>query len=229
MSRLVVTVDGLAATGKSSLAAALAKKLGWVSLNSGRFYRGVARAVLDAKVDPDNETAVLRVLASASLTFSVSPETMVRVAIDGRDVTDGLEASIVSDYTSRVSRYPKVRDLINAKLHGAFEGLNLVAEGRDMGTVVFPESPVKFFVTAEPRVRAERRFKQLCEKNLQGSETVESIENDIKVRDKRDSERPIAPTVPAEGAIIVDNSSSTLTEVVEKMYSAVAKFAAHQG
>lgn len=225
MARTVITVDGFSATGKSTLSMRLAERLGWACLNSGRFYRGVAWAVHAAKVNPDEQDSVMALLGRMALRFSVDSANQTVVTVDGKDVTAELEASIIADYTSRVSKHLAVRELINRELYAAFSGRNLVAEGRDMGTVVFPDAPLKFFITADAKVRAARRFAQLSSKNLQGSETVESISRDLEARDKRDAERAVAPTKPAPGAVIIDNSASPLTEVVEKMYSLAANSA----
>lgn len=223
MARLVVTVDGFSATGKSTLSALLAQRLGWACLNSGRFYRGVAWIVRNAGGDPDSEEQAMELLMTAKLKFSSDSIRQTVVSVGGRDVTAELDSTFIADYTSRVSKHPLVRNYINKELYAAFSGENLVAEGRDMGTVVFPDATLKFFVVADARVRAQRRFGQLSAKNLQGSETVESISRDLEARDKRDAERVVAPTKPAEGAVIIDNSAAPLTQVVEKMYSLAAK------
>jgi cytidylate kinase len=225
MSRLVVTVDGFSATGKSTLSALLAQRLGWACLNSGRFYRSVAWVVHALGGDPDSDVQVFDILNSNKPDFSSDSTRQTVVTVNGRDITSELETTVIADYTSRVSKHSAVRAYINRELYAAFQGDNLVAEGRDMGTVVFPDAPLKFFVVADARVRAQRRFNQLSAKNIQGSETVESISRELEARDKRDAERVVAPTKPAEGAIIIDNTATPLTQVVEKMYSLAANLA----
>jgi cytidylate kinase len=220
--RTVVTVDGLGASGKSSLAQRLAERLGFGHLNSGLLYRAVAFSAFEAKVSLEDEAAISELVAKVpvGLLYDESHGTTVTLAGVPRDVD--LTGEDISLGASQVGRYSAVRSALLAAQRKAFAPGGVVAEGRDMGTVVFPEAPVKFFVIASLDVRAERRFRQLQAKG--SSVSLEEIKRELSERDERDATRPIAPTKPANGAVIIDNSSNGVEETVDRMLAEIRRY-----
>jgi cytidylate kinase len=219
--RIVVTVDGLGASGKSSLAQRLAARLGFGHLNSGLLYRAVAYMALEAQVSLDDEAAVSSLVVKTPVGLSYDESHGTRVTFGGlaRDVD--LTSEEISQGASKVARFQAVRAELLAAQRDAFAPGGVVAEGRDMGTVVFPDAPVKFFVTASLDVRAARRFQQLGAKG--GNVSLEEIKRELSDRDERDATRPIAPMKPADGAVIVDNSTNGVEETVEGMLAEVRR------
>lgn len=227
--RYVVSVDGLAGSGKTTLAKLLAKRLKFIHFSSGLLYRAVGYLALREKVDVGSEKKLCNLVKKHSIRLVVRAGSS-RVLIDGRDLTRYLHTPEVSEATSKSSTHRKVRALLCDAQREAFHPANLVAEGRDMGTVIFPDATLKFFIVANQKVRVERRIKQLDE----GKGTVgkaarvdnllkQKIKIEITERDSRDSKRKVAPTKPARDAIIIDNSRESLTKVLKSMYDAVAK------
>ncbi len=215
MQRDVVTVDGLGASGKSALAKALAYALGYGHLNSGLLYRAVGYLVLHEGVPISEESAVLKVLAGHSLALEreATGETLVRV--DGVPLRAELLAPSVSDAASLVARHQRVRDTLLPLQRSAFEPLGVVAEGRDMGTVVFPEARVKFFVTAPAEVRAQRRFEQL--KGTPQEDSLENITAALTQRDLRDTTSTVGTTKKADGAVVIVNAGRSIDDTVREM------------
>jgi cytidylate kinase len=227
MERSVITVDGLAGSGKSTLAQHLAKELGFVHFNSGLLYRAVGFLVLKNKINPADEEAVVGLMAENKIELQQGE----KVEISGKVVTAAeLHLPEISEATSIASSLPGVRSRLLDVQRNVFPGKSLVAEGRDMGTVIFSDSPLKFFVEASTEVRVARRLKQLGFDVKQGEvgfeaneELSKKIEKEIIERDERDSKRAIAPTVAAQEAVIIDNSTLSLTEVIKTMYDIAAK------
>lgn len=214
----VVTVDGLASSGKSSLSRSLAEKLGWAHFHSGGVYRAVAALCVEERVSPDDEEAIARLLDRHAISLGVEDRRVV-VLVDGGPLRRDLSAPQVSDATSRSSRFAAVRQRLLSLQRDLPDRMPIVAEGRDMGTVVFPEARVKFFVTAPAEIRAARRLAQLVEQRpTEREQLLASLKIEIDERDQRDSERAIAPTKAADDAILIDNGVLPLTEVVESMY-----------
>jgi cytidylate kinase len=206
---LVVTIDGPAASGKSSVARGVADRLGIPYLSSGLLYRLVAVAALEAGVDPDDPNGLANLLDRHSLTLVPDPAGN-RVLLDDRDVTDYAHNSRVDSVVSRVAQHTLVRHWVNAslkRLPGPF-----VAEGRDMGAAVFPEAPVKLYLTASSRVRASRR-------KAERPEDVSAIEAAIIERDARDA----VNSQPAPDAVILDTSSLNLEQVIENALREVGR------
>lgn len=217
--RSVVTVDGLAASGKSALAAGLAARLGFGHLNSGLLYRAVAFLALEQGVALEDEGQVVSLLHKHSVGLELNSRASTGVSIDGvvRDID--LSSESISRGASIVSQYPGVREYLLGAQRNAFEPHGVVAEGRDMGTVIFPDAQVKFFVEARVDVRAERRYQQLVKRGQ--SAVLEDIKRDIIERDHRDTTREIAPAKPAHGAVVIDNSDGTLEGTIERMVGVV--------
>jgi CMP/dCMP kinase len=224
MQRKIITVDGLAGSGKSTLAKLLADKLGFVHLNSGLLYRAVAVLALQAGVDLEDVARVEALIAPVGFQL-VLRNGVSSLLVDGIDLTSQLATAEAGAGAGKVGRYAGVRKhLIEAQRH-AFPGQNLVAEGRDMGTIIFPEAQVKFFVSADIEVRAERRYQQLCAQDAENGAKIlkKQLRASIVERDRMDSERALAPTKAAPGAVLVDNSGDPLTVVLQKMYDSALK------
>jgi cytidylate kinase len=219
--RRVITVDGVGASGKSALARLLAERLGFAHLNSGLLYRAAGFLVSHAGVSPDDNSAVGELLRRHSIELKYDRTTGNQVFIDGTLRDDEIQSQEVSTLASLVAKLPSVREHFIEVQRTAFEQAGVVAEGRDMGTVIFPNAEPKFFITADLRVRAERRRAQLLSKGEDVA--VETIESDLTRRDYEDAHRELAPMKPAEGAVLIDNSSGTLEEIVERMHRSVER------
>ena len=221
MNRDVITVDGLGASGKSALAKGLAQKLGYGHLNSGLLYRVVGHLVLSEGGSPARVDNVVDAMNRHAISLQRDSSGETAAAIDGQVLGAELFAPEISDAASTVARHQAVRDILLPIQRAAFLPLGVVAEGRDMGTVVFPEARVKFFVTAPADIRAARRFKQL--QGTAQEDTIENITAALKERDHRDSTSAVGTTRQAEGAIVIDNSSATLEETLATMLEKVSQ------
>ncbi|MCW7536494.1 bifunctional 3-phosphoshikimate 1-carboxyvinyltransferase/cytidylate kinase [Aquabacterium sp. A7-Y] len=206
----VITIDGPTASGKGTLASEVAKALGYHLLDSGALYRATALAALDAGIPADDEASLARLAAGLQLRFDDQ-----RIELAGRDVTDALRREEVGLLASRVSAHAAVREALR-DLQLSFRRLpGLVADGRDMGTVIFPDAALKVFLTASAATRAERRHKQLISKGI--STTIADLRQDLEARDARDRSRSAAPLKPAEDAVSLDNSALSIEESVQQV------------
>ena len=206
----VITIDGPTASGKGTLAATVAARLGWHQLDSGLLYRATALAAQRQAVAADDEPGLARVAAGLNLRFDGE-----QVLLDGTDVAAELRQEQVGSMASRISAWPAVRGALEA-LQLAFRRLpGLVADGRDMGTVIFPAAPLKLFLTASPAKRAERRYKQLISKGI--SANLSDLRADLEARDERDKTRLIAPLKPAQDALLLDNSGLDIEQSVARV------------
>ena len=206
----VVCVDGPTASGKGTLAAVLAQKLGYHFLDSGSLYRltGLAATRDGLGIDPANEQAIVALLKSLTIRFEGH-----HILMDGEDVTDAIRTEEAGMNASRVSAFPMVRAAL-VQFQRSFRQMpGLVADGRDMGTVIFPDAGLKVFLTASAERRAERRYKQLISKGI--SATLDSLRSDLEARDARDSSRATAPLRPAQDAKLLDNSDLSIEESVD--------------
>jgi cytidylate kinase len=216
----VVTIDGPAAAGKSTTARALARRLGWLYLDSGALYRAVALAAAE-RGSPPEDAAALRALF-ANTKIDVDPRadrTLVR--LDGNDVTDRLRDPRVTEWSSRVAALPVVREHVTALLRDVAARASVVAEGRDLGTVVFPEALLKIHLVASPEARARRRTEEWRARGL--AVNLEEVRAEMEARDRRDAERAVSPLRAAEDSVVVDTSSLTTEEVVERIARLVAE------
>ena len=209
----VIAIDGPTASGKGTLASEVARRLGYELLDSGALYRATALAVQAAGVDPSDAHAVAALAARLDLRFEAD-----RAFLDGRDVTDALRLEETGNLASKVSVHPAVRQALHG-LQLAFRRLpGLVADGRDMGTVVFPGAALKVFLTASVEQRAARRHNQLISRGI--SANIDSLLADLRMRDERDQNRAVAPLKPAEDAVLLDNSGMSIDEGVEFVLAA---------
>ena len=211
---MIVTIDGPAGTGKSTVARQLAAVLGFEFLNTGAMYRAVALACLQRGVRTDSAVEADALAATLSIHFEQQ-----RLLLDGADVTDAIRQPEVSHAASRVAAIPAIRQRLVELQRGAAAGVNLVTEGRDQGTVVFPEAECKFFLTASAEERAERRRREL---QAQGcDDSLEVILQQQAERDERDASREVAPLRPADDAEVIDTSRMALEEVLSRLEACV--------
>jgi 3-phosphoshikimate 1-carboxyvinyltransferase len=204
----VVAVDGPAASGKGTIAAGVAEKLRFHLLDSGALYRLVALKALEADVAVDAAAALAALTVGLDVAFESG-----RVLLDRRDVTEAIRGEAVSAAASRVAVHAGVRGALLERQRAFRRAPGLVADGRDMGTVVFPDALLKVFVTASPEERARRRHKQLIEKGI--SSTIDGLLRDIRERDARDASRAAAPLKPAEDAVILDTTYMAIEAAID--------------
>lgn len=218
---MIVAIDGPAGSGKSTIAKEIARQLGFNKLDTGAMYRAVAYAALSRGVDLDDEAAIVALAQSIEIRFTNGIGEDTRLTIDGEDASAAIRTPEVDANVSKVSAYPGVRAAMLVHQRRAAEDRDIVAEGRDIGTVVFPNAEVKVFLTADPRERARRRVLQRHEHDAQvpSADEIEAEVDEtlaaLKQRDKLDSSREVAPLVAAEDAVHVDSTSHTIDEVVE--------------
>lgn len=211
---LVITIDGPAGAGKSTVAQMLAARLGLNYVDSGATYRAAALKVLEAGASPEDEAVVVEVVGRAEIQFSTDGSDS-RVSLDGRDVSQAIRTSEVTLAAAKVSRLPEVRKKLIALQRRLVRGKGVVMEGRDIGTVVFPEAPLKIFLKADVEERARRRLHQDREEGREAS--LEQTAYDIGRRDQLDAERKISPLVPAPDAVEIDSTDLNADQVVERI------------
>ncbi len=214
----VVTIDGPAAAGKSTTARALAERLGVRVLDTGAFYRAIALKVLRDGVAIEDSVAVAALASASVIDFSGSPS-RAHVFLDGADVTDSIRTPEVSEAASRVAAIPGVRRLLVAWQRAMAEAGPLVGEGRDLGTVVFPDADVKVFLDADVETRAQRRCRELQARGLAVS--LDAVREDLARRDERDRTRSDSPLKPADGAVVVDTSGLDMAAQLEAVLTVV--------
>lgn len=209
----VVTIDGPGGSGKGTISQLLAARLGWHYLDSGALYRALGLAAQDVGIPLTDALSLARLARETQLDFQLQADGSARVILNGQDVSLGLRTEECGRWASEVAVWPEVRAALLQKQHDFRRGPGLVADGRDMGTTVFPVARLKIFLTASPEVRAERRYKQLKEKGLDAS--LPLLLGEIRVRDARDAGRAASPLRPADDAQILDTSTMGINEVVE--------------
>jgi cytidylate kinase len=214
----VVTIDGPSGAGKGTVSQILAERLGYHLLDSGAVYRAAGLHALQTGANLDDETSVLESLDSMQAEF-LPHAGGVQVRLDGVDVTPELRAESTAAAASKVAVMPRVRAALLDEQRSFRVSPGLVADGRDMGTAVFPDADLKVFLSASAQVRAERRAKQLKEKGIQVN--MESLMQEISVRDERDCSRTYSPLVAAAGALVIDSSAMTVESVVNQIFSAL--------
>ncbi|MGP9671192.1 (d)CMP kinase [Pseudoalteromonas sp. AOP31-A2-14] len=216
----VITVDGPSGSGKGTVCRLLAETLGWDVLDSGAIYRVLSLAALHHQIALNNEEALVPLAANLDVQFLVDSQTnKSKVVLEGEDVTTTIRDEEVGAEASTVAALPRVREAL-LRRQRAFKTENgLIADGRDMGTVVFPDATLKIYLTASAEERARRRFVELNERGL--SVTLSGLFEDIKARDDRDMNRTVAPLVPAEDAIEIDTSELNAQQVFDKVINLI--------
>jgi cytidylate kinase len=212
----IIAIDGPSASGKGTIAEKVAARLGFHVLDSGALYRLTALFALRQGVSLTDETAVTALAATLPAEFRGG-----EVWLAGENVSQAIRAEEVGEGASKVAALPAVREALLARQRAYAQAPGLVADGRDMGTVVFPQALVKIFLTASAEARAERRYKQLIEKG--NSANLADLVRDMRARDERDTQRAVAPLKPAPDAVVLDSTSMNIDEVVEavlKLYRA---------
>lgn len=212
----VVTIDGPSGTGKGTIADLVAQRLGWNCLDSGALYRVLGLAAQRRGLDLGEPEALSRLASALEVGFRDG-----RVLLDGEDVSDAIRSEAAGDAASRVAAHGAVRESLLAWQREAAGLPGLVADGRDMGTVVFPDASLKIFLTASAEERAKRRYKQLKDKGLDVS--LPQLVTEIRERDERDSNRSVAPLKAPDGALKVDTTSMSIEEVLDRVLEAVRR------
>ncbi|HVF48729.1 MAG TPA: (d)CMP kinase [Pyrinomonadaceae bacterium] len=221
---LIIAIDGPSSAGKTTLSRLLARELGLLHLDTGSMYRAVALAVLEAGVNISDEAAVGEVAARAAIRLEGDPDSM-RVWLDGRDVSDKIRSEQITHASSVVSTIPRVRrELVGQQREMGARG-GVVLNGRDSGTVVFPDADVKFFITAMPEERARRRYDE--ERPGLHDNTFEETLADINARDQRDSTRADSPLAIAEDAVVIDTTDLSIEDVFQRMLEVVRERQGH--
>jgi len=213
----VITVDGPSGVGKGTISQLLACRFGWHFLDSGALYRLTALAALRHGVAFDDEPVVAAIAAALDVSFQAGENGEVKISLENQDVTTDIRTEEAGHNASKVAALPMVREALLQRQRDFATAPGLVADGRDMGTTVFPQAELKIFLTASAEVRAERRYKQLKEKGFDAN--LMSLIEEIEQRDERDRSRSSSPLRPAEDAVSIDTSSKTIDEVMAEVLS----------
>lgn len=209
----VIAIDGPSGSGKGTIASELASKLDFNYLDSGAIYRTLGIAVQKANVDFMNHAQIVEIYNKSDISFeSGKPYSVI---LNGKDVSMLIRSQMGSDFASKLGQIPEIRDILLEGQRAYRRQPGLVADGRDMGTTVFPDASLKIFLTASVKERAKRRYKQLITKGIDA--TLPDLLQDLKERDKRDTERTVSPLKPAEDAVTLDSTDLTIDEVVNQI------------
>ncbi len=211
----ILTIDGPSGSGKGTISRAVAQRLGWHYLDSGALYRAIGVAAGWADADVSDHAALMRLAFGTRIEFQTHGEGEPRVIVDGIDATDELRTETAGAAASAIAAIPEVRAALFEKQRAFLQLPGLVADGRDMGTVIFPEALYKVFLTASAVERAERRYKQLKDKGLEVR--MADLLREIQARDARDAERAVAPLKPAPDAITMDTTAVSIDTVVNRV------------
>jgi cytidylate kinase len=211
----VITIDGPSGSGKGTISSLIASQLGWHMLDSGALYRLVALAAQSHSIPIDDEESLQTLAGHLDVEFRPAENEETRIFLEGEEVSSQIRTEECGNAASQVAAIPAVREALLDRQRAFQEAPGLIADGRDMGTVVFPDAPLKIFLTASAEERAKRRYKQLKEKGM--SVNLAALSREIAERDERDASRPVAPLKPANDAVIVDTSDMSIDEVVQKI------------
>ena len=215
----VITIDGPSGSGKGTVAVRIAENLGFTLLDSGALYRSVGIAALRGGIDLRDHQQIAELARHLNIEFGVSsPDS---VWLDGEDVSLEIRTDIGSELASQIGAIPAAREALYERQLAFRKAPGLVADGRDMGTVVFQDAIIKIYLTARPEERAQRRYKQLIDKGIDAS--LPDLLRDLKERDARDSERPISPLKPAKDAVVLDTTDLHIDQVVEQVLDLVSE------
>lgn len=231
--KMVIAVDGPAGAGKSTVAARLARDLGYTNIETGAMYRALALKAIESDVSVDDEEALLRLARNSQIELEPTLEGN-RVLLDGRDVSARIRERDVTEAASRVAVHPKVREWMVARQREIGTAGGVVMEGRDIGTKVFPDADIKIFLDADPAVRGERRFRQQHkDSGAQNAGTTTTAEQSqaiiaqLRERDQRDRTRPNSPLVPAPDAVVIDATNLSIDEVMARIREVIFSRTAH--
>ncbi|MBI3188209.1 MAG: (d)CMP kinase [Gammaproteobacteria bacterium] len=216
----VITIDGPSGAGKGTISQRVAESLGWHMLDSGSLYRLTALAATLDDIGLDNENALTPLAARLDVVFEPSTRGL-RILLRGKDVSEAIRAEEIGMKASKVAALPAVRAALLTRQRDFAQAPGLVADGRDMGTTVFPQAKLKVFMTASAEARAERRYKQLMEKGISAS--LPALVADLKARDEQDSNRSVSPLKPASDAIFLDTTTMGIDEVTERVLAEARK------
>jgi cytidylate kinase len=217
--RIVVAIDGPAGAGKSTVARELALRLGYVLVDTGALYRGVALAARERGVSWNDGPALGRLADALDLSFRNSPEGNPQLHVDGRNRAADIRTPEISMGASDVSRHPEVRQALLGMQQRLGQNGGVVLEGRDIGTVVFPKAEAKIFLTASPEIRAHRRVSDLHSRGI-AAEFATTLD-EVRTRDAQDSNRAVAPLKPAEDSVVVDSTGLDIDQVVQRLLEIV--------
>ncbi|HBN88983.1 (d)CMP kinase [Rheinheimera aquimaris] len=214
-SAAVITIDGPGGSGKGTICRLLAQRLGWQLLDSGAIYRVLALAAMHHQIESDDEEALQPLAAHLDVQFSSDETGNMRITLEGENVTHTIRTQEVADIASKIASLPRVREALLRRQRAFAEEPGLVADGRDMGTVVFPQADVKIFLTATAEERARRRYLELKEKGFDVN--IDDLLSEIQARDERDMNRATAPLKPAADAYMLDSTNKTIEQVLEEV------------
>jgi cytidylate kinase len=216
----VIAIDGPSGSGKGTVSRRIARQLGWQFLDSGALYRLTALHAMRQRIDLSNESAVAELARTLPVRFEEGDDEPL-VLLDGEEVSGEIRSESAGNNASKVAAIPAVREALLERQRAFRQSPGLVADGRDMGTVVFPDAPAKIFLTASAEERAQRRYNQLIEKGMSAS--LPDLVREIEERDRRDASRPVAPLKPAEDALVLDSTGVSIDEVVAQAMAWVAE------
>ena len=211
----VITIDGPSGAGKGTVARIVAGQMGWHLLDSGAIYRVLAVAAKHHNITVDDEESLLPIAAHLDVQFKIADQGEGQVILEGENVTNSIRTEEIGALASQVAAFPRVREALLRRQRAFKVSPGLVADGRDMGTVVFSTAPIKVFLTASAEERAQRRFNQLKEKGFDAK--IGRLLDDIRQRDERDQNRKVAPLIPAEGSLIIDSTELSIEDVVNEI------------
>jgi len=212
-----IAIDGPAASGKSTIAKIVAQKLNYVYIDTGAMYRAITWAVINAEIDLDNEELISDLLSKIEIILTPDNQ----VFVNEQDVTEAVRLPGVTSLVSKVAAYQSVRTILKDRQVAMAKVNNVIMDGRDIGTNVLPNANYKFFMIADSRVRAQRRYDELTSKGIETD--IDKLEEEIKKRDELDANREFAPLKQAQDAILIDTSALSIQEVVDKMVGYVLK------
>lgn len=211
----VITVDGASGTGKGTVSQLLAKRLGWNFLDSGALYRVLALAAQKHSISLDDEKSLEVIAGNLDVQFFAQENKLPIIVLEGENVTDIIRTEKIGNSASMIATLPSVRTALLSRQRAFRQVPGLVADGRDMGTVIFPDAELKIFLLASPEERALRRFNQLKDRGI--SVTLGNLIEELRERDKRDQERAVAPLKPATDAVCIDTDNLSIEQVVDRI------------